>query len=70
MVQDKPDGTMLRDKFVEGVKWLGREGFAFDLGVDSHRRGEKQMMEAVELIGRVHEGVLAKDKTVFVLSMD
>lgn len=70
LVQDKPDGTMLRDKFVEGVKWLGREGFAFDLGVDSHRRGEKQMMEAVELIGRVHEGVLAKDKTVFVLSMD
>lgn len=68
LVQDQPDGTMLQEKFVESLKWMGKEGFAFDLGVDSHRRGEKQLMEAVEMIGRVHEGVVTNEKTVFVLS--
>jgi L-rhamnono-1,4-lactonase len=35
LVQDKVAGTMLGDGFVEGLRWLGRKGFVFDLGVDA-----------------------------------
>lgn len=68
LLQDKPDGVMLQDGFVEGVRLLGRKGFVFDVGVDLHRRGRVQLEEAVELVERAHRGVEDKDKTVFILS--
>lgn len=39
LLQDKPAGTMLKEGFVEGLKWLGREGLVFDLGVDARSGG-------------------------------
>lgn len=68
LLQDKPDGTMLTGDFVAGVRLLGRRGFAFDVGVDLHRRGRGQLEECVGLIERAHEGLETADKVVFILS--
>ncbi|KAL2809611.1 amidohydrolase family protein [Aspergillus granulosus] len=57
LVQDKPSGVMLRPEFVEGLKWLGRQGLTFDLGVDARQGGIWQLEEAVEMLRRVYEGV-------------
>lgn len=68
LVQDKPDGTMLKPLFIEGLKLLGRKGLVFDVGVDQHRRGRKQLEEAVEMVERAHEGVKDEEKVTFILS--
>jgi len=67
LVQDKKAGTMLGDGFIEGLKWLGRKGLAFDVGVDHHRGGDWQLDEAVEMIRRAHEGVGEGEKVTFIL---
>lgn len=68
LLQDKPEGVMLKEGFVEGVKLLGRRGLVFDVGVDLHRRGRGQLEEVVELVERAHRGVEEREKTVFILS--
>lgn len=65
LVQDKPAGTMLEPQFVDGLKWLGKKGFTFDLGVDARQGGLWQLREAVEMMGRVYEDAEA----TFVVSM-
>jgi L-rhamnono-1,4-lactonase len=67
LVQDKARGTMVGEGFVEGLRWLGRKGFVFDLGVDMHRAGEWQLDEALEMVRRAHEGVGEEEKVIFVL---
>ncbi|KAJ5431029.1 Amidohydrolase 2 [Penicillium cf. griseofulvum] len=60
LVQDKESGTMLGDDFVAGLRWLGREGLVFDLGVDARSGGLGQLREAVEMMRLVYaegEGV-------------
>lgn len=68
LLQDKPDGTMLAPAFIEALKLLGRRGLVFDVGVDQHHRGRKQLEEAVEMIERAHEGIKDEEKVVFILS--
>lgn len=68
LLQDKPNGTMLQDDFIESLKLLGRKGLVFDLGVDQHRRGRGQLEEVVEMIDRAHEGVPDDEKVVFIIS--
>jgi L-rhamnono-1,4-lactonase len=68
LVQDKPKGTMLTPGFVDGLKWLGRKGFVFDLGVDQHGGGKWQLEEAVEMIEKAHEGVPEDEKVTFIIS--
>ncbi|KAI3585021.1 hypothetical protein IWW34DRAFT_896785 [Fusarium oxysporum f. sp. albedinis] len=68
LLQDKPHGTMLDDKFIEGVKLLGRRGFTFDVGIDQHRRGKKQLDEVIEFVDRVHDGVPEEEKVTLVLN--
>lgn len=53
LAQDKPAGTMLEDDFVQGLKWLGRNGYVFDLGVDARSGGLWQLEEAVDMMRRV-----------------
>jgi L-rhamnono-1,4-lactonase len=65
LVQDKPPGTMLEQGFVDGLKWLGSKGFAFDLGVDARQGGLWQLREAVEMLGRVYGDA----EVTFVISM-
>ncbi|KAG0646059.1 L-rhamnono-gamma-lactonase [Hyphodiscus hymeniophilus] len=68
LVQDKPKGTMLQDGFIEGLKWMGRKGYVFDLGVDQHNGGRWQLEEAVAMIEKAHEGVEEKDKVTFIIN--
>ncbi|KAL2076083.1 hypothetical protein VTL71DRAFT_1026 [Oculimacula yallundae] len=68
LVQSKPKGTMLTDEFVDGLKWLGRKGFVFDVGVDQHSGGKWQLEEAVEMIEKAHEGVPEDEKVTFIIN--
>lgn len=68
LLQDKPAGTMLEPKFIEGLKLLGRKGFVFDVGVDQHRRGRAQLEEVVAMVERAHDGVPDGEKVTFILS--
>jgi hypothetical protein len=68
LLQDKPNGTMLEDGFIEGLRWLGKKGYVFDLGVDQHRRGKRQLEETVEMIEKAHEGVPEAEKVSFIIS--
>ncbi|KAM5434960.1 L-rhamnono-gamma-lactonase [Microsporum canis] len=49
LLQDKPNGTMLGEDFIQGLRWLGRRGLTFDLGVDARRGGLRQLEETAEL---------------------
>ncbi|KAI0009834.1 amidohydrolase 2 [Xylariaceae sp. FL0662B] len=68
LLQDKPNGTMLRDDFIESLKLLGRRGFVFDLGVDQHNRGRTQLEEVVEMIDRAHDGVPEDQRVTFIIN--
>lgn len=68
LLQDKPNGTMLEQKFIDSLKLLGRRGFVFEVGVDQHRRGRKQLDELIELVDRVHDGVPENEKVKLVIS--
>ncbi|KAI9735432.1 MAG: hypothetical protein M1818_006438 [Claussenomyces sp. TS43310] len=67
LVQDKPRGTMLTADFIESLRWMGTRGYVFDVGVDHHRQGDWVLQEAVEMIGRAHEGVAEENRVAFVL---
>ncbi|EKV05639.1 Amidohydrolase 2 [Penicillium digitatum] len=66
LVQDKVAGTMLGDGFIAGLRWLGREGFVFDLGVDARTGGLGQLREAVEMMGLV-SGSLEGNRVVTIV---
>ncbi|OJJ02536.1 hypothetical protein ASPVEDRAFT_72367 [Aspergillus versicolor CBS 583.65] len=68
LVQDKPAGVMLQPDFIEGLKWLGRQGLTFDLGVDARQGGIWQLEEAVEMMRRVYKGVEEKDRVTIVIN--
>jgi hypothetical protein len=59
---------MLQLDFVEGLKWLGRQRLAFDLGVDARQGGLGQLREAAELIKRANDGVSQEDRIVVIIS--
>ncbi|KAJ5612886.1 hypothetical protein N7510_006080 [Penicillium lagena] len=60
LTQNRPAGTMLAPAFVEGLRWLGTKGLAFELGVNARLGGLGQLRESVEMMQRVYSGV-AKD---------
>ncbi|EKD17008.1 uncharacterized protein L3040_000463 [Drepanopeziza brunnea f. sp. 'multigermtubi'] len=66
LLQDKPRGTMLTPEFIDGLKWLGKKHFVFDLGVDQRSGGKWQLEEAVEMIEKAHEGVSDEAKVTFI----
>lgn len=68
LVHDKPKATMLQKDFIDGLKWLGRKGFVFDLGVDLHSGGKWQLEEAVEMVEKAHEDVEEGDKVTIIIS--
>lgn len=69
LVQDKLAGVMLKATFIGGLKWLGREGLTFDLGVDARQGGLGQLREAVEMMKLVYEGIDEDSQVVIVISM-
>ena len=67
LLQDKPVEAGLDPRFIESLKELGRRGYAFDVGIDLHRRGKKQIDVMVEMIEAAHEGVAENERVAFVL---
>ena len=71
LLQDSPRGFFLDDKFVDGLDYLGRMGYAFDMTLDTTHadtRGPLVLDDAVEAISKVRE--LQKDRgyeTKFIL---
>lgn len=53
LVQEQPPGTMLQPAFVDGVRWVLRQGWVFDLGIDLRSGGAWQGAEAVEMLAAV-----------------
>ncbi|KAL8688272.1 MAG: hypothetical protein Q9224_004926 [Gallowayella concinna] len=70
LVQDKPPGTMLSAAFIESLKWMGRSGFAFDLGVDARSAGLWQLSEAVKMIEEAYRGIPENQRVRIVISKD
>lgn len=67
LLQDKPQGTILRREFMESMDWLWQNGFVFEVGVDVRSGGLWQMEEALEAIGKVSRGP-GKNGSAFVIS--
>ncbi|KAF4121100.1 L-rhamnono-1,4-lactonase [Geosmithia morbida] len=68
LVQDKPAGTMLEPGFIESLRLLGRRRFVFEVGVDHHRRGKRQLEEMVSMIEKAHDGVPEEDKVTLIIN--
>ena len=54
LLQNQPAGVMLEPGFLESLIWLGRNNYAFDLGVDARQGGLHQLREGCELLRRLH----------------
>ena len=53
LVQDKPAGTMNDLRFIDSLRWLGRNGYTFDLGVDARSGGLWQLQEACAMVEKI-----------------
>jgi L-rhamnono-1,4-lactonase len=67
LVQDKPSGVMLEEGFIDGLRWLGKQGLAFDLGVDARQGGLGQLREAVEMMERVFSAARESGETALTI---
>ncbi|KAL8943166.1 MAG: hypothetical protein Q9216_001220 [Gyalolechia sp. 2 TL-2023] len=68
LVQDKPPGVMMSNGFIDSLRWMGCNGYTFDLGVDARSGGLWQLSEAVGMIERAHGGVSEENKVVVVIN--
>lgn len=53
LLQDKPPKVMLQPKFIESLKWLDKNNYVFDWGIDLRSGGLWQFEETVELFKQV-----------------
>lgn len=69
LVQSSPKGFLLEDKFIDGLKWLGEQGIAFDMTVDAgpHLQGPCVLEEVISCILKVREGQAEGLQTRFVI---
>ncbi|KAI9779049.1 MAG: hypothetical protein M1839_007715 [Geoglossum umbratile] len=67
LLQDKARGVMLGKGFAEGLKWLGREGLRFDLGIDQRSGGMWQLEDALQMLKSAYEGVSDDERVVVII---
>ena len=53
LIQDKPRGTMLKEEFIKGLRWIGKKGLIFEVGVDTRSTGLWQLEECVALLQKL-----------------
>lgn len=68
LVEDLPAGTMTDDKFISSLRLLGKLGLIFEVGVNHHRKGKKQLDEMIAMIEKAHEGVPEEEKVTLIVS--
>ena len=73
VLQDQPEGTMLKEDFIAGLKWLGWEQLTFDLAITTEHLGTLnipwRMLGAVRMIMIAHGNVEDSKKVVIVIGM-
>ncbi|KAI5481456.1 amidohydrolase family protein [Pseudohyphozyma bogoriensis] len=67
LVEESPKGFFTSEPFIDGLKWCGEEGFAFDLTVDASKRGNEVLEEVMECISKTHLGQAPGQETRFIL---
>ena len=53
LLQDKPRGTMLKEEFIKGLRWISKKGLIFEVGVDTRSTGLWQLEEFVVLLQKL-----------------
>lgn len=69
LLQDSPTGFFRTDRFIEGFRYLGERGYAFDLTLDvthEHTGRTKILDDAVDAIERVHRDQAPEKQTRFI----
>lgn len=56
------------DNFVGNLKWLGKQGFSFDIGVDQRSGGSWQLGAISRAMELAHAGVPEPQKTYFIVN--
>ena len=64
LLQNKPAGFALGDSFIQSLLWLGKKGYTYDLGVDSHSGGEHELPEACQMLEKVYYAGGSKLKVI------
>lgn len=69
LLQDSPEGFSTSDDFIDGLKYLGANGYAFDMTLDAgpKQRGPDVLEEAITCISKVREGQNESKETKFIL---
>ncbi|KAL8286257.1 hypothetical protein RQP46_004745 [Phenoliferia psychrophenolica] len=69
LLQDSPAGFSLSEDFIAGLKWIGEQGYTFDLTVDAGPllQGPIVLEEAIECISRVQSEQEEGKQTKFIL---
>ena len=67
IIQDKPLGTCLGPEFIESLKWMGRNGYTFDVGIDMATE-PKQGRECIAMMKAAHQGVTTEEKVGFIIN--
>ncbi|CEQ39690.1 SPOSA6832_01243 [Sporobolomyces salmonicolor] len=70
LLQDSPKGFFLSDKFLDGLRYLGDKGYAFDMCLDATNTdvgGPLVLEDAVEAIAKVRELQKDGEQTRFML---
>lgn len=69
LLQDSPEGFSTSDDFIDGLKYLGANGYAFDMTLDAgpKQRGPDVLEEAIACISKVREGQNESKETKFIL---
>ncbi|GAA5884723.1 hypothetical protein JCM3774_005903 [Rhodotorula dairenensis] len=69
LLQDSPPGFFGTEQFIEGFRYLGERGYAFDMTLDvTHEQtGRTKILEdAIDVIERVHRGQASEQQTRFI----
>lgn len=68
LLQDCPQGFFLEPSFIEGLRYLGQQGIAFDMTLDSVKQWDEVLDDAATCISQVWRGVEDDNqKTRFIL---
>lgn len=68
LVQDKPQGAILKKEFVEAMEWTWKKGLVVEIGVDVRSGGIWQLQEAVEAIESIVKQDVPENVGAFVIS--
>ena len=67
LIQDKPLGTCMEPNFIESLKWLGKNNYTFDIGIDMTTES-KQGRGCIAMMRAAHKDVPDSEKVRFIIN--